>query len=63
MVPRHLPGGVHLITLKLRNCRYINIGDIEEKDDHVEREKEWVDRLSPEEKVRSCKFCTGSNYM
>lgn len=42
---------------------YINIGDIEKKNDHVEREKEWVDRLSLEEKIRSCKFCTCYNYM
>lgn len=63
VVLHHIAGEVHLIILKLRNCMYINIGDIEKKNDHVEREKEWVDRLSLEEKIRSCKFCTCYNYM
>lgn len=35
---------VHHIAGMLRNCMYINIGDIEKKNDHVERDKEWVDR-------------------
>lgn len=45
---------LHLIAGMLRNCVYINIGDIEKKNDHVEREKEWFERLSLEERIRSC---------